>query len=502
MAKICLCLTGSTLQKNIEIFERYSKYIDIAELRADYLTTEERLLIRKFPEMIGVPCILTVRRKIDGGVFTGGEWSRIKLIAMGLAFAETDRRKNFAFVDLENDLSVPGIEEAARTFGTKIIRSYHNINDTDDNITEILRKSRHTGDEIVKAAVTPHSLNDVIKILKAAKETKDIEKIIIGMGKFGLCTRILADKFDSQITYTSAKDEPNAPTAALGQLDPKELSEFYHFKNINEETKIFGVTGFPLNVTLSPAFFNTTFNAENINAVYLPLPATSIENFMRFADEIQLKGASVTIPYKEAVIPYLSRKSDHVRLIGACNTIVKEEDGWHGYNTDATGFSNSLLNFIKTKNFKGKKITIVGAGGVARAVAEEIHRFKGKALILNRTPIRARELAETFNFKWSPLDSSGYTRMEKYRDIIIQTTSAGMDSQIDNDPIEMYKFKGKEIVMDIIYKPQRTKCLQRAAKAGCRVINGYDMFIRQAQAQFKLFINKELAANALPNITP
>jgi 3-dehydroquinate dehydratase/shikimate dehydrogenase len=501
MTKICLCLTGSTLRRDIEVLEKYRKYVDIVELRADYLTPDERLLIRRFPRMVGMPCILTVRREIDGGLFCGGEWSRIKLIAKGLAFAETDRRRNFAYVDLENDLSVPGIEEAARTFGTRIIRSYHNINGADDDIVEILRKGRHTGDEIVKAAVTPSSLVDVIKIFKAAKETADLEKVLIGIGQFGLCTRILADKLGSQITYTSARDEPNMPMAALGQLDPKELAEFYRFKSIDKETEIFGVTGFPLNITLSPMFFNTVFSSENINAVYLPIPAISIDTFMQFAEEVGLKGASVTIPYKESVVPYLAQKSDHVRRIGACNTIVREEDGWHGYNTDAMGFSNSLLNFIKTKDLKGKKITIVGAGGAARAVAEEVHRFRGKALILNRTPIRARELAEAFGFKWGALDSEGFARMERYKDVIIQTTSAGMDKQIDQDPIEMYKFSGKEAVMDIIYKPQRTKCLQRAARSGCRVLNGYDMFIRQAQAQLKFFTNTELAERAVPDMT-
>jgi 3-dehydroquinate dehydratase/shikimate dehydrogenase len=498
MAKICLCLTGSTLQRDIEVLEKYRKFVDIVELRADYLTPDERLLIRRFPEMVEIPCILTVRREVDGGLFRGGEWSRIKLIAMGLAFAQTDRRRNFAYVDLENDLSVPGIEEAARTFGTRIIRSYHNMNGTDENMVEILRKSRHTGDEIVKVAVTPHSLDDMIKIFRAAKETKDLEKVVIGIGEFGLCTRVLADRLGSQITYTSAKGESDMPIAARGQLDPKELSEFYRFKNINEETAIFGVTGFPLNITLSPLFFNTVFNSEGVNAVYLPIPAISIAAFLRFADEIGLKGASVTIPYKEAIVPYLTQKSDHVRLIGACNTIVREEDGWHGFNTDAMGFSNSLLNFIKAKDLKGKRVSIIGAGGAARAVAEEVHRFKGKALILNRTPIRARELADIFGFKWAALDSLGVTRMERYKDVIIQTTSVGMDSQIDDDPIEMYKFSGKEAVMDIIYNPQRTKCLQRAAKAGCRVLNGYDMFIRQAQAQFGFFTKRELSSRALP----
>jgi len=125
MAKICLSLTGKTIQQNLDILKKYRKFIDIAELRADCLAPDERLQIRRFPELAGLPVILTIRRISDSGFFTGGESTRIKLFAQGLAYAEADARLNFAYVDIEDDLDVPSLEEAARTFGTRIIRSYH-----------------------------------------------------------------------------------------------------------------------------------------------------------------------------------------------------------------------------------------------------------------------------------------------------------------------------------------------------------------------------------------
>jgi shikimate 5-dehydrogenase len=124
-------------------------------------------------------------------------------------------------------------------------------------------------------------------------------------------------------------------------------------------------------------------------------------------------------------------------------------------------------------------------------VAFEIHRLRGKALALNRTLHRARELAEPYHFAWSGLDSRGLDLMKAYNDIIVQTTSVGMDPDIAGDPLELYPFRGDEVVMDLIYKPERTRFLARAVEAGCRALNGYDMLTRQAKYQYSCFFGKE-----------
>jgi 3-dehydroquinate dehydratase/shikimate dehydrogenase len=491
VARICLCLTGKTLARDLEVLEKYRKFVDVAELRVDFLDPDERFFIRRFPEMAGVPVILTIRRKIDGGWYVGGEGARITLLSKGLAFADANRRRNFAYVDLEEDLNVPSLEEAARTFGTRIIRSYHNLSGVDADLAGRMRGLNHVGDEIVKAAVMPHSLEDLIQVYRAARETPGLEKILLCMGTFGESTRILADLVGSHLTYTTAKGEPDLPPGAPGQLDPREMADLYRFRSINAGTRLFGITGFPLRATASPSFFNAVFTQENIDALYLPFPAESPGAFMRLAEEIGLAGGSVTVPFKEAIVPFLGYRSEEVESIGACNTIVKGSRGWMGYNTDAPGFSDSLLAFIKRKHLKGRRITIIGAGGVARAVAAEVRRLKGKALILNRTVLRARELAGPYRFAWGALDDRGAELMEKYADIIVQTTSVGMEPDIEADPLDLYSFSGNEVVMDVIYKPKMTAFLRRAAAAGCAVLNGYDMFLRQAQYQYSLFFGKE-----------
>ena len=504
MAKICLCLTAKTLKRNLEILDKYRKYADMTELRVDCLEPDERLLIRRFPEQAGMPVILTIRRDVDGGQFVGGEGVRINLMARGLAFAETDRRRNFAFLDIEEDLDVPSLEEAARTFGTRIIRSYHNSQGTDPNLLTKIRSMRHSENEIVKISVRANSTKDVLHLLKAGKECADQEKILISMGHYGTYSRILAEQFGSTISYTSAFDEEDAPPAAPGQVDIQELTNLYHFRSITKNTKLYGITGNPLKASSSPQFFNTIFELEGTNAVYVPFPADSIVDFMEIANHLSLEGVSVTIPYKESVIPFLNSMTDEVRKIGACNTLILTPQGWKGANTDARGFSGSLLAFLSRENFKRQRVTVIGAGGAARAVIYELHRLGAKVLILNRTAGKAASLAAPYKFAWGGLDERGIARIEKYRDIIIQTTPVGMGSSGNPsdfaDPLAFYNFSGREEVMDLVYNPKMTPLLKRASGAGCNVLNGYDMLIRQAQHQYVYFTGKEFPDHLVSRI--
>jgi 3-dehydroquinate dehydratase/shikimate dehydrogenase len=274
----------------------------------------------------------------------------------------------------------------------------------------------------------------------------------------------------------------------------------YRFRHITAKTRLFGIVGYPLTTTFSPRIFNAVFNHEKIDAVYLPFPADTLEAFLNLAEELKIAGAAVTIPYKEAILPYLRDGSEEVRTVGACNTIVFDGNGWKGYNTDTLGFSASLLEFIGRKNLRRRGVTIIGAGGAARAVAAEIYRLKGRALILNRNSFRAREIALPYRFHWGGLDGEGVDLIDRYSDIIIQTTPVGMEPNIQDDPFELYHFTGREVVMDIIYKPERTAFLKRAAEAGCPVLNGYDMLIRQAKQQYRLMLGMDFPDQLLSRI--
>ena len=248
----------------------------------------------------------------------------------------------------------------------------------------------------------------------------------------------------------------------------------------------------------------------------LPVKADRVEDAMDFADTVGISGLSVTVPFKEDVIQDLAQLSAVVGEIGACNTIVKRNNQWQGYNTDAEGLQKALLDFLEVKSFAHKKVAIIGAGGAARAAAYVVKQLRGKACIFNRTPIKAKAIADHYGFKWAPLNSESTDILAAYSDIIIQTTSIGngykknidaekiaqsqksryFNTNLDQktrkqnklvDPIYFYNFRGHEKVYDVIYKPEKTPMLERAEQAGCSIQNGYSMLFNQGIKQFSIF---------------
>lgn len=488
--KICLCLTCSTLAENLQVLEKYRQWIDMAELRADYLTDDERLYIRRFPAMAGLPVVLTIRRVVDGGVYKGGEAARTALMARGLAFASQDTTKNFAYIDLEEDLDVPSIQDAALAFGTRIIRSMHNMKDTVTGLPAKMAQIRKTGYEIPKIACTPRSLVDVSALFKESASL-DYEHIVCCMGMFSIPSRVLAERTGSFLTYCSPPGvNIDEALTKLGHVDPIELNALYNFRAIDEKTELFGITGYPLTHTLSPRLHNEGYRRHGMNAVYIPIKSESVKDALDCAGVLGMKGLSVTVPHKEDVLAYMDSVSPEAADIGACNTVVCGKTGLTGYNTDAEGFEKALLEFLQVKNLRGKRVAIIGAGGAAKAVAHIVHKLKGRACIFNRTLSNARRLAEKYGFEYTVLGMEGQKLLEKYSWLIIQTTSVGMgagENDTASDPIAFYGFTGSEQVYDIIYSPEKTPLLRRAEEAGCRICNGYSMLKHQAYKQFELF---------------
>ena len=487
---VCMTLTGKTLDENLKLVKKYEKYIDIVELRVDHLDEDEQLYARRFPAMIYQPCILTIRRDIDGGLFTGGEFARTNLYARALAFANPDKSKNFAFVDFEDDFHIPSIQDAAMAFGVKIIRSYHNMKDPVTNIRERCDIMRKTGYEIPKIAFMPHSLSDVLNLIKEGERMTQYEHILCAMGPLGFPSRILASYTNSFLTYVSPQ-EVLENTKAIGHIDPVTINDVYHFHSINQDTSLYGITGWPLLKTSSPEIHNKGYAAKGMNAVYIPYRSPLIADTLSFCEGIGVKGLSVTIPHKESVLYYLHEQSPEVVQIGACNTIVRKNNKWLGYNTDAPGFRRALEEFLGPVKIKHKKVAVIGAGGAAKAIVYVLKQMGARVCIFNRTVETAAQLADKYGFNYCQLDAHCAAKLDEYSTLIVQTTSVGMNaegpSNSDNDPIYFYDFRGNELLFDVVYEPATTPVMKRASIAGCRVCNGYKMLEYQGYEQFKLF---------------
>jgi 3-dehydroquinate dehydratase / shikimate dehydrogenase len=491
MPLVCLSLTARTIAENLAVLERYRGRIDMVELRADLLDPSEVFAVRGFPVLAGLPCILAVRRKCDGGAFVDGEGQRLVMLAKAIAYARPDHNANYAYVDLESDFRVSSVEEACRTFGTRIIRSRHEASGMPPNLDAALAELGAEPDEIPKLAVTPLGAGDFARLFTWASSLPPGERIIVGMGEYGVPSRVLSGRVGSYIAYTSAL-RAGLPGAAPGHLDPIALEETYRFRELDRETTVYGLGG-GTNVLSSktPHLHNAAFKYMGINSVYVPMPSASVKTFLEALEATGARGAAIAVPLKESLLPFLASRSPEVDDIGACNTLVRGEEGWMGYNTDAQGFERALLEFLGIDTLRGLRATLVGSGGVAKAVAHVLARLGASAVVLNRTVSKARVLAQRYGFAYGPCTEHSTELVADHSDLVIQATSVGMEGERQGDPLDWYDFTGREAVFDLIYRPESSMLLERAVAAGCRASNGWKMLRYQSAAQFALWTGFE-----------
>ena len=494
---VCLTLTSPTLEENAALVRKYNRYIDVAELRVDFLAPDEQLSVRRFPAMVNVPCILTIRRTADGGRFTSNEMSRTMLFGRALAFADQNPQKNFAYVDFEEDFRVPSLQDASLAFGVRIIRSCHDMEKPVKNLKAKCEAMRTTGYEIPKIAFMPKTLADVSDMFREAESMTDYEHILCAMGPLGQVSRILAYKLHSYLTYVSPEETENN-ISGIGHIDPVTLNDVYRFRSLSDATSLYAVTGWPLAKTSSPALHNEGYKINNLDALLFPLRSPSVSDVLDCASSLGVRGLAVTVPHKEAVMPELIKLDAEAQAIGACNTVVRTDEGWAGCNTDAYGFQTALLCFLGVKKLRRRRVAIIGAGGAAKAVAYVVKSLGAKACVFNRTLSHAKALADRYGFDYAPLGPEAAKKIEKYADIIVQTTSKGMSSggeaPKDGDSLYFYQFTGAETVFDLVYVPAVTPIMARAFQAGCKTCNGAEMLKYQGYKQFKIFTGIDYGA--------
>ena len=468
---ICLTLSGPTILDNLKALADNKDYVDICELRLDLLSPSEVAKAADFPSMVDIPVILTLRRVSDGGKCTLQEKARRSLLI------DTMKNGGFSYVDIEDDVKKSDVEEAAHSLGMKVIRSYHDFEGVPADIFSRVHSLASRGD-VAKIAVTPHNTADVMTLFRINEELKDVPKIIIGMGEWGVATRILYKKMGSILTFGS-----NGKAVAPGMISARELKLLYRADQLNDNTGIYGIVGNPVMHSLSPQIHNPGFHKIHYNAVYVPFLSESIRSFLTLAEMLRMRGFSVTVPFKVDVVKYLGNITREVKQIGSCNTVVRVPNMWKGTNTDYYGFIHPIEKEIDDDRIKSA--LVIGAGGAAKAIVWALKMRNVKVMIVNRTKSKADELARLYGVGSDSLDN--ISRYEGKVDLVVQATNMGLHPYEDVNPAENFHFSGKEIAYDIVYKPKYTKFLIAAEKAGCTLKFGWDMLMEQGKLQFESF---------------
>jgi len=254
---------------------------------------------------------------------------------------------------------------------------------------------------------------------------------------------------------------------------------------MDAETRLYGIIGNPVRRSLSPVIHNRAFKRMGVDAVYLAFEVENIKDALRGIRGLGIQGASVTLPFKARVIPWLDELDTFAGKIGSVNTIVNKGGKLIGYNTDWFGALKALEEKVA---LNGKKVILLGAGGAARAIAFGLKEKGCQVTIFNRSSERAAEVAAKLGCDYqslsalSPMDGGTLDA-----EILINATSVGMFPLESQTPIPKRVLKKGMIVMDIVYRPLQTKLLQEAREQGCQTIDGIEMLAYQGAAQLEIW---------------
>ena len=491
---LCVSLTTETIEETLASLHAPTRAFDVAELRLDYIREPD---LRRLLDGRPCPVIATNRPVREGGRWTGDEGQRLALL-------EEADRQGADFVDIELE-ALPRFRRQGRA---RLIVSYHNFQETPPDLQAIARRIEATDADIVKLATHARSLRDnlaAFRVLRAARKPT----IAVTMGEHGHVSRVLGPKFGAFLVFASLNA---GREAAPGQVPVRDLLELYRFRTIGAATRVYGVLANPVAHSMSPAIHNAAFAHCGIDAVYLPFRVDDPADFIPAYRELPVSGYSVTIPHKEAVIALLDEVEPLARRIGAVNTIVARDGRLCGSNTDWSAAVRAIESGLQEgQTLEGKRVLLLGAGGASRAIAFGLAERGCRVVLANRTHDRAVKLAADVGCDAVPLDqlpsllASPASPLRPPAplplfpspldprpstlsyDILVNGTSLGMHPKVDATPLDAALLRPGALVFDSVYNPLETRFLREARAAGCRTVDGLEMFVNQAVEQFELW---------------
>ncbi len=279
---------------------------------------------------------------------------------------------------------------------------------------------------------------------------------------------------------------------------------------IDGHTQLVGLVGWPVEHTMSPAMHNAAFAAQELNWRYVPLPVPpqQVEAAMRGLVALGFRGANVTVPHKQTVLPALDTVAPEAQTLGAVNTIVVESGtddkaALSGHNTDAAGFIGAL----RDGGFdpRGTSVVVLGAGGAARAVVFGLREARAaQIMVLNRTLERAQTLVSNLGhgsptvLRAEPLGKEALIEAARAADLLVNATPVGMWPRA-NDSVwpEEVPLPAHLTVFDLVYNPLETKLLRQARRSGAQGLDGLGMLVRQGAVAFEMWTGEEAPVDVM-----
>jgi len=478
LPRVCLAVIGDDPNEMVDKAEAMVRDNSFLEFRLDYLSKPGLAIarVKRFIESHpGTVVIATCRRQASGGKFRGSIASQLDVLNKAIA-------AGCQLVDVELQTALKCKPEQIQRVRNKaaLVLSFHDFRGT-KKLDETLEKMLAYPADFYKVVSTATTLSDNVTVMKFLAREGDRHSVVsMCMGEQGIISRVLGVRAGSAFTFASAG---SGQETAPGQVTAQELRNVYRIEQVDAATRVYAVVGDPIAHSLSPAIMNAAFRRENVNAVYLALHAKTLKDLLACVREIPIHGLSVTMPYKEAILPHLDNTDSHTSKIGACNTVVRAQDGkLYGFNTDAAGIVRPLERRLNT--LEGARILVLGAGGAARAAVFGLKERGSEVYILNRSLPPAKKLAHQARarmVKRPDLKKLAF-------DVIINATPVGMGN-IRETPLQDKEINAR-YVFDMVYDPAETRLLKLAKERGAQIIPGIEMFVHQAARQFEIWTGK------------
>lgn len=433
------------------------------------------------------PTVLTYRPAEQGGRRKFDTKSR-------LLFWLFNRPTTAKFLDIELDLAVNAaiFDYGKKVDWTQVICSHHDFVGVPADLDQIFDRMVTTPAGILKIAFRADDITDCIPLFHLLDRARRAhrEMIAIAMGSAGLATRILGPSRGAFLTYGALENES---ATAPGQITARELRTLYRIDTISRQTQIMGLAGLPVTHSISPHIHNAAFEAVEFDGVYIPFEVRKIGPFIKRmihprTREIDwaMRGLSVTAPHKGSVMNCLDWIDPAAKEIGAVNTILVEEDGLRGYNTDAGALLEPLIQ--RVGELREARCAVIGAGGAASAAVWSLRQKQAEVTVYARDVHKARGLAERFGAEWKPLEAALFEGF----DAVINATPLGTAGEQEIEtPATTAQLGGTRLAYDLVYNPAETRFLREAREAGCGVIGGLEMLVTQAAEQFRLWTSAD-----------
>jgi len=472
--KVCAVVAAADARSMFRQLEEALRRTRTVELRLDWLADDQeitRFLARVAGRRPDATLLATCRRRPAGGRYRGP-------IAKQLVHLTDAVRAGCTWYDLEietSSLCPPEIVEVLLGEGRRLA-SAHFFKAMPQSLANVSKRLERTRPDAFKIAAYCDSLSECLRLAEFGRRHKNA--IVIPMGDVALPARILSLRERNGFAYAPVEDQ-----TAPGQVPLAEMKSVYRADKITRRTSVYGVIGNPIRHSLSPQMHNAGFRARRLDALYLPFLVRELPDFLRAIRPLGIKGFSVTLPHKERILGHLAGCDPLARAIGAVNTVAVGNKGkLYGYNTDYVGVLRALERRFK---LPGSRVLIVGAGGVARAVAFALAESGASVSIAARRQKKARALAEAVG---GSVVDWGRLRHESF-DAIVNATPVGMYPFTSHSPIEARDLNCR-LVFDTIYRPRRTKLLELAERRGIETVSGVEMFLAQGAAQWEVWMGQ------------